>query len=273
MEKDKKFYWIKLKDDFMSGDIIDFLMAQTNGAQYVVLYQMLCLKTKNTQGELGTRIGEVILEYDEDKIQRDCKYFSIDTIRVALELYKKLGLVYMQENGLLKITNFEELVGGETYWAKQKRNKRLEYKKLDNVQQESNKSPLYIDIDKDIDIDIDKDIDKKKDKDIIKDKKETYDTIIFESEKEEEVKDCLLDFIKMRQTIKRPLTNRALKMLINKLNNFSSNKNDKIKILEQSILNCWQDIYALKNDKGVNNGRNKQDNGQSYDGDLFKAKD
>ena len=62
-------------------------------------------------------------------------------------------------------------------------------------------------------------------------------------------------------------------MLINKLNNFSSNKNDKVKILEQSILNCWQDIYALKNDsyKGVNNGRNKQDNGQSYDGDLFKT--
>jgi len=102
-------------------------------------------------------------------------------------------------------------------------------------------------------------------------KKETFDTIIFESEKEEEVKDCLLDFVKMRQTIKRPLTNRALKTLINKLNNFSSNKNDKIKILEQSILNCWQDIYALKNDKGVNNGRNKQDDGQSYDGDLFKT--
>ena len=46
-------------------------------------------------------------------------------------------------------------------------------------------------------------------------------------------------------------------MLINKLNNFSSNKNDKIKILEQSILNCWQDIYALKNDKGVNNKKEK----------------
>ena len=264
MAEDKKFYWIKLKDDFMSGDIIDFLMAQTNGAQYVVLYQMLCLKTKNTQGELGTRIGEVILEYDEDKIQRDCKYFSIDTIRVALELYKKLGLVYMQENGLLKITNFEEIVGSETYWAKQKREKRKELNLLENVQQVSNKSPLYKDIDKDIDKD------KKKDKDIIKDKKETYDTIILEMEKEEEVKECLLDFIKMRKTIKRPLTNRALKMLINKLNNLASNKENKIKILEQSILNCWQDIYELKN-KGVNNGRSKQDDGQSYDGDLFKT--
>ena len=70
----------------------------------------------------------------------------------------------------------------------------------------------------------DKDITIIKDKDIIKDKKETFDTIIFESEKEEEVKECLLDFIKMRQTIKKPLTNRALKMLINKLNNWGKQK-------------------------------------------------
>ena len=57
MVEDKKFYWIKLKDDFMSGDTIDFLMGQKNGAEYVVLYQMLCLKnkkhkwrTRNTSG-------------------------------------------------------------------------------------------------------------------------------------------------------------------------------------------------------------------------------
>ena len=77
--------------------LLIFLMGQKNGAEYVVLYQMLCLKTKNTNGELGTQVGEIIVEYNDDKIQRDCKYFSIDTIRVALEIYKKLGLVYRQE--------------------------------------------------------------------------------------------------------------------------------------------------------------------------------
>jgi len=61
MVEDKKFYWIKLKDDFMSGDTIDFLMGQKNGAEYVVLYQMLCLKTKNTNGELGTQVEKLLL--------------------------------------------------------------------------------------------------------------------------------------------------------------------------------------------------------------------
>mgnify|MGYP000051898394 CR=1 FL=1 len=47
MATGKRFYWIKLKDSFMNSEVVDFLMSQPNGANYVVLYQMLCLKTIN----------------------------------------------------------------------------------------------------------------------------------------------------------------------------------------------------------------------------------
>ncbi|MBP3573897.1 MAG: phage replisome organizer N-terminal domain-containing protein [Prevotella sp.] len=134
-EKDKKFYWIKLKTEFMEGKIVDFLMSQKNGANYVVLYQMLCVKTINTKGELATKIGELIVPFDIEKIQRDLKWFDIDTVRVALELYKKLGLVYLQEDGILTIANFEEMVGSETYWARIKRKERDVGNELENVQQ------------------------------------------------------------------------------------------------------------------------------------------
>ena len=82
-EKDKTFYWIKLRTEFMSGETIDFLMSQKNGANYVVLYQMLIMKTINTKGYLCSKIGEVIIPYDVEKIQRDCKWFDIDTINEA----------------------------------------------------------------------------------------------------------------------------------------------------------------------------------------------
>ena len=133
-EKDKKFYWLKLKTEFMEGEIVDFLMSQKNGANYVVLYQMLCVKTINTKGELSTQIGELIVPFDIEKIQRDLKWFDIDTVRVALELYKKLGLVYQQEDGILAIAGFEEMVGSETYWARIKRKERDVGNELDNVQ-------------------------------------------------------------------------------------------------------------------------------------------
>lgn len=124
MATGKKFYWIKLRKDFMSGDIVDFLMSQRNGAQYVVLYQMLCMMCINTQGALSRQIGELIVPFDTDKIQRDCKYFSRDTITIALELFKKVGLIYEQNAGWLVITGFSDLVGFETDYAIQKRQQR-----------------------------------------------------------------------------------------------------------------------------------------------------
>ena len=120
-EKDKIFYWLKLKSEFMNGETVDFLMSQKNGANYVVLYQMLCIKTINTKGKLATQLGDILVPYNVEKIQRDLKWFDIDTVRVALELFKSLGLVYVQENGIIRISNFEEIVGSETYWAQIKR--------------------------------------------------------------------------------------------------------------------------------------------------------
>ena len=123
MEKnvERKFYWIKLTEDFMMSDAVDFLMGQKDGANYVVLYQMLCLKTMNSNGELQRKLGEFIVPFDEEKIQRDCKYFEIDTIRVALELYKKLGLIYENQNGIFVISDYKNLVGKEGGSAKRMR--------------------------------------------------------------------------------------------------------------------------------------------------------
>lgn len=120
-EYDKgRFYWIKLTDRFMTSDAVDFLMEQKDGANYVVLYQMLCLKTVNNGGVLARVLGEILVPYDIEKIQRDCKWFSIDTVRIALELYKGLGLIYENKDGMLAISEFERLVGSQSYGAEKK---------------------------------------------------------------------------------------------------------------------------------------------------------
>ena len=80
-------------------------------------------------------------------------------------------------------------------------------------------------------------------------KKETnYDKIINSMVEDEEVKNSIYEFIKMRKLIKKPMTDRALTMLINKLEKLSSDKDIQIKILEKSILKNWTDIYELKGD-------------------------
>lgn len=158
-----RFYWIKLKTNFFNREDIDFLLSQKNGAEYVVLYQMLCLNTANNNGRLETKMGEIIIPYNADKIVRDCKYFDIDTVNVAMSLYKRLGLIYEEEqDGVLKIADYEDMVGSESKWAEKKRSYRENQKKLecsynkdnvgdikeDNVRQEyRDKSIEYRDID------------------------------------------------------------------------------------------------------------------------------
>lgn len=121
MATGKRFYWIKLKDSFMSSDEIDYLMSQPDGANYVVLYQMLCLKTINTGGCLVSQIGEMLIPYDAEKIQRECKWFSLATVRVALSVYKQIGLIFESPDGILTISNYSDIVGSETDYSAQKR--------------------------------------------------------------------------------------------------------------------------------------------------------
>lgn len=124
MATGKRYYWIKLKESFMTSDTVDYLMSQEGGANYVVLYQMLCLKTINTGGRLSRTIGEIVIPYDVEKIQRDCKWFSIDTVRIAMTLYRRFGLIYEELDGTLVLADHDNLVGSETDFARQKRTQR-----------------------------------------------------------------------------------------------------------------------------------------------------
>lgn len=58
-----------------------------------------------------------------------------------------------------------------------------------------------------------------------------------------------LEYKKMRGKIRKPLTERAEELVRSKLKKMSSDEKTQILILEQSILNCWQDVFPLKETK------------------------
>lgn len=65
-------------------------------------------------------------------------------------------------------------------------------------------------------------------------------------------KEIWVAFLEMRKTIKKPATPYAQKLIIKKLERLGGDPN---RLLEQSIENSWQDIYALKTERGNGNGR------------------
>lgn len=62
-----------------------------------------------------------------------------------------------------------------------------------------------------------------------------------------ELNEAFIDFLDMRKKIKKPATDRAIKLLIKKIWSMSLNNKERIDIIDQSIINCWQDFYPLKN--------------------------
>lgn len=147
MPESKKYWYIQLNVNFFDDERIDWLCEQNNGYAYVVLYLKLCLKTANNNGILTRQIGEMIIPYNVDKIA-EVTHMNVDVVRVALELYKKIGLVYEADENcnFMRLPEVPGMVGYTTQAAiekakqrerkKQKESGQLPDKCPDNVQQE-----------------------------------------------------------------------------------------------------------------------------------------
>lgn len=82
--------------------------------------------------------------------------------------------------------------------------------------------------------------------------------------------ESLESFIEFRKKIKKPMTDKAITLLLGKLDKFANNDEDKIAILEQSILNGWQGVFELKTKKGgAGNGIDGPDPKDPYAGVNF----
>lgn len=77
-------------------------------------------------------------------------------------------------------------------------------------------------------------------------KKTGYDEIIDSKISDNELKDLIYEFIKMRKMKKKPLTDRALTIQINKLLKLSDDIRIQKKIVEKSIVKCWDEFYEYK---------------------------
>lgn len=84
-------------------------------------------------------------------------------------------------------------------------------------------------------------------------KKDTSYDEILSGVKNDDLRELYLEYIKMRKMIKAPMTDRALTMLISKVNELepTSIENQK-KLLEIAIINNWKSVYPLK-DKTAQN--------------------
>lgn len=265
----QKYWWIKLETNFFYQNAIDFLMSQKNGSQYVVLYQMLCLETANTNGRLMTEIGNIMVKYDVEKIRRTTRYFDTDTIVVALELYRQIGLVYEEEDGFLRINNHEKMIGFQTGAAKRMQESRAKESKKEIGTNQEQMFPR------------DKILDLKEEEYISKSNKEEKNTKKKTATKRQpngnqidvepelvyftdlDLNETFIAFLEMRKKLKAINSDLAIKKLLNILEPY--NDNEKMLMINNSIVNSWKGLFPIKH------GNSKQSQKEQVMNDIDAA--
>lgn len=155
-DKDTKFYWLQLKEDFFEDDAIQWLEEQKpNGRDYAYFYLKLCLKALKTEGFLIRKVGNILIPYDNKKLAELTK-MDFDTVTVAMELLQRIGLVQILENGEIYIKQLESLIGSKSVGAfKKQQQRRLGGQQVDICPP---KIEIELEKEKEIEIDIDKNI-------------------------------------------------------------------------------------------------------------------
>ncbi len=234
----KKYYWLKLKEDFFRQKEIKKLRKIAGGDTYTIIYLKMMLLSLKDEGKLffegleDSFIDEVALEIDED----------LENVKITIMFLIKCRLIEEVTENEFLMTKAYESIGSETQSAERVRRFRQREKALLS-NEEVTTSNTEIDIEKDTELDIEKDTELEKKK---KKKRSTYNTIIDEYTKNEELKNTILEFIKMRTLIKSKMTDNALNLMLNKLDKLTNDDDMKIKILEQSIMNSWKSVFPLK---------------------------
>lgn len=164
----KKYYYLKLKDNFFDSEEIKILESQPNGIYYSNLLIKLYLKSLKFNGAL--RFNEYI-PYDENMIATITN-LNIDIVRSGLFALASLKLIERLDDGTIYMMNIQSFIGKSNSEADRKRiyrEKIEERKQL--IGQMSEKCPsgngtyvdkhppeIEIDKEKDIKLDIDTDI-------------------------------------------------------------------------------------------------------------------
>ena len=63
---------------------------------------------------------------------------------------------------------------------------------------------------------------------------------------DDQLNDAILEFAKMRKSMKKPMTERAIDLMLKKLNQLTIDPVEQTEIINQSIINGWTGLYPIK---------------------------
>ena len=81
---------------------------------------------------------------------------------------------------------------------------------------------------------------------LVKDNIKKSAEALFDEIEDEELKSLYIDFYEMRKKMKAPMTEKAVKLLINKVGSLEQDVERQKTLLNEAILHGWKSVYPLK---------------------------
>ncbi|HEL1698390.1 phage replisome organizer N-terminal domain-containing protein [Streptococcus suis] len=148
MADNRKYYYLKLKEDFFESDEAVILESMPDGYIYSNILLKLYLRSLKNNGLL---MFNNLIPYNSQMLATITRH-QVGTIEKAVKIFKDLQLIEILDNGAIYMTNIQNFVGKSSSEAD--RIRKLRAKNNSGVQM-LNKCTPEIEIEKDIKTDID----------------------------------------------------------------------------------------------------------------------
>ena len=252
--------WIKITTDIFDDEKI--LLIESLPDSYAIItvwFKLLCLAGKQNNSGVFM-MGRIAYT---DKMLATIFRMKESTVAMALQTFEQFGMIEIVD-GVITIPNWgkhqslDQMENRKEFMRNYMKEYRAKQKALTSGDGKPsckpNSKPNVNQADKEEDKEKDK---KKKKKDI-----EPYSD-------DPELNQAILAFMEYRKSVKKPMTDHAVKLLLTKLNGMTQYIPEQIEILNQSIVNGWQGIFPLKENKEVKVGYRKQTKAEELD-DFYK---
>lgn len=163
MSDNKKYYYLRLKDNFFDSDELKILESMKDGYLYSNILLKLYLRSLKNDGKL---VVNERIPYNAEMLASVTGH-QVGTIKQALSMFKELGLIEVLENGSIYMLDIQNFIGkGSTEADRQrlydrriseerKQNKLTQSRNLEEI---CKKSTPEIEIELEKDIEIEKEI-------------------------------------------------------------------------------------------------------------------
>ncbi|RRD29861.1 prephenate dehydrogenase [Streptococcus minor] len=146
MADNKKYYYLKLKDNFFESDEAIILESMPDGYIYSNILLKLYLRSLKNNGVL---MFNDLIPYNAQMLATITRH-HVGVIEKAIQIFQQLRLIEILDNGAIYMTNIQNFVGQSSTNADRMRESRRQLQMLNKCAPE-----IEIEIDKDIKLDID----------------------------------------------------------------------------------------------------------------------